>query len=258
MVVFLLGPLETSLSLSSYFAHPMTSAYLANVLLFPLCYTLPGVFANNPYPNAVNGSLWSLPIEVFLYGILAVLGLFGLLRKKYPIAGFLLLLVCVETMYRSTILGWRRIFHTMPPINLLNLSIFFFLGCLYYLFSSKIKLSKMSAFIALVMLYISLNFPFGNIATYILLPYIVIQFAYMDLPTGTLFEKNDISYGLYIYAFPIQQTAVFLFYDVLSMPLYLLFPLAYVVLILCSSLSWKFVEQPFLTLKQWRPSKGAS
>ena len=64
--VFFLGPVFTSLPLDEYFPHPLTSAYLRNIVLY-ISYALPGVFEHNTYPAAVNGSLWSLPAEFAMY-----------------------------------------------------------------------------------------------------------------------------------------------------------------------------------------------
>ena len=63
---FVMGPLVTTLPVGEYFRSYGTRFYLWNILLFPI-YNLPGVFAGNIYPIAVNGSLWSLPAEVCMY-----------------------------------------------------------------------------------------------------------------------------------------------------------------------------------------------
>ena len=44
-------------------AKPASWGYLAKMLVFPAQHGLPGVFAENPYPGVVNGSLWSLRLE---------------------------------------------------------------------------------------------------------------------------------------------------------------------------------------------------
>ena len=80
--VFVVGPLVTNLSFKEYIVHPFTKLYLMNVFMFPIHYNLPGVFVNNPYPNAVNGSLWSLPVELIMYGLVAVLGLLRVFSKS--------------------------------------------------------------------------------------------------------------------------------------------------------------------------------
>lgn len=72
--MFLLGPLMTRLSLSSYFTHPDTWGYLRVLALVKTSYFLPGVFETNVFPYAVNGSLWTLFFETAFY--LFVLGLF--------------------------------------------------------------------------------------------------------------------------------------------------------------------------------------
>jgi peptidoglycan/LPS O-acetylase OafA/YrhL len=246
--IFIVGPLVTSLPLSQYFSHPLTFSYMHNIFLFPIQYILPGVFETNPFQLAVNGSIWTLPIEVFLYAVMTVLGVARILLKRYVISVIIFSLVCIEALYGDRLSSQPMLFNTMPITSLLNFSIFFFIGCLYYLMRSKIRLNNYFTVIAFTLLLFSSKLSYGaNIASYILLPYIVIQFAYMDFPAAQLFQKNDLSYGLYIYAFPIQQTAIYFFKDML--PMYGLFPLAFCALLLCSYLSWKLVEYPALRLK---------
>lgn len=79
--VFVVGPLFTNLSLGDFFSQSKTYEYLANGLAFlQMKWTLPGVFETN-VRNAINGSLWTLTVEVRCYLLLAA-GFFGLLRDK--------------------------------------------------------------------------------------------------------------------------------------------------------------------------------
>jgi peptidoglycan/LPS O-acetylase OafA/YrhL len=248
LAAFILGPFFTSLPLGTYFRHPLTLQYLENIFLYPIYYYLPGVFQHNPYPLAVNGSLWTLPIEVFL-SVLALIGITGLLLKKRVLVILLVAALVTTDISLSQQLNSRPWFLlTMPAKELLNLSIYFFLGSLYYLYRDKIYLNKALGWIALIAFFFAYRLPFGTITSYVLLPYIIIQFAYTELPGAALFRKNDVSYGLYIYAFPVQQAAIHLFNDVLEG--YALFPLAFCFLLALSYLSWKFVEQPILGLKR--------
>jgi peptidoglycan/LPS O-acetylase OafA/YrhL len=78
---FVLGPIVTTVPMQVYLHHPATYRYLANIGLY-VSYYLPGSFEHVPIPNAVNGSLWSLPVEVLMYIILGGLGWTSLLRKR--------------------------------------------------------------------------------------------------------------------------------------------------------------------------------
>ena len=70
---FVLGPLVTTQPLWTYFSGPEVWQYVWRNLLFDTQYLLPGVFEDNPYPATVNGSLWTLRIEVYMYIILGAL-----------------------------------------------------------------------------------------------------------------------------------------------------------------------------------------
>lgn len=81
LTVFVLGPMVTQLSLSQYLEADGTWTYLQNILLVTR-YELPGVFTGNVYPEVVNGSLWTLPLEVLMYIGVMILGLTGFFKRR--------------------------------------------------------------------------------------------------------------------------------------------------------------------------------
>ena len=66
-----------------FLTDPMTFAFARhNALGWRVEYLLPGAFKTNPFPNAVNGSLWTLPVELRLYVAVAILGVCGVLARR--------------------------------------------------------------------------------------------------------------------------------------------------------------------------------
>jgi peptidoglycan/LPS O-acetylase OafA/YrhL len=106
LTVFVLGPLTTTLALDDYFNTRSVYGYLVYdsvaLSLFHTRFELPGVFENLPYAGIVNGSLWNLPWEMLMYGLLAVLFLTRLIHWPllwiFPILtlNFLVMLNVVE------------------------------------------------------------------------------------------------------------------------------------------------------------------
>ena len=82
LCALVLGPLVTELSLGRYFGHPQTWSYFWNLTFFRLHYSLPGVFSGNPFPHAVNGSIWTLPIEIKMVSGAGKLPDAGLIPRK--------------------------------------------------------------------------------------------------------------------------------------------------------------------------------
>lgn len=83
--VLVIGPLFTKLPLLSYFSTRETWTYFGNALVFPIQFQLPGVFEGTPHGPTINGSLWTLPIEVTMYGLLFLAFRIGVIIKKYAI-----------------------------------------------------------------------------------------------------------------------------------------------------------------------------
>ena len=87
LLALVLGPLTTTLSPSSYFTTPQTWIYpLRSSVLITFAGRLPGVFQHNPFPAAVDGSLWTLPLEACCYVMVAVLGALALLHRRALLA----------------------------------------------------------------------------------------------------------------------------------------------------------------------------
>ena len=52
-------------------------------------YSLPGVFSENPFSHAVNGSLWTMPYEVKMYMLLIVMfGSFALASRATKLLNY--------------------------------------------------------------------------------------------------------------------------------------------------------------------------
>jgi peptidoglycan/LPS O-acetylase OafA/YrhL len=251
LAVLIIGPLVTRADLELYFSHPGTTAYLKNVFLFPVYYFLPGVFMDNPYPHAVNGSLWTLPIEVFLYGVLIILGLTRVIGRRVLVAVIAVLLIVGEQYFKPVLSTSRMFFLTMPVPFLLSLGIFFFLGALYYLYSEKIVLNKWMALLLIPLFVVSNKLPMSELIRYAVLPYIVLYIAYTDIAFIKFFQKMDVSYGVYVYAFPIQQTVVHYLYGKLGT--YTILMLSMAIVLAVSYVSWRFIEKASLAWAHKRP-----
>jgi len=84
-----------------------------------------------------------------------------------------------------------------------------------------------------------------------MIAYSSVIFGSSKLPVFRSFGRfGDFSYGLYIYAFPVQQFVVFCLFDRIDS--LTLAALAYVVTLILAGLSWHFVESPALRLKPSR------
>lgn len=227
-----------------------------STLIFGVHFTLPDVFMTNPFPNVVNGSLWTLPHEIRLYGLLLlyffVLSLHkklfsSALSRKYlnKLSKHLLLKIIVISTFGLYAYCYTKGIYLPKYIKLCYL---FFSGSLFYLYSPNILLKKSYIlFLGGSMLITCFNQSAFHITYYLIIPYVTLYLAY--IPKGLCRRFNsfgDYSYGLYIYAFPIQQIIIF------SMPEITVFKMAIIaffIALIVSILSWEFIEKKALRYK---------
>ena len=257
--VFIIGPLMTTLTVMQYFGAAGTWAYLlSNASLSVGQYALPGVFETNPYPAAVNGSLWTLRYEALLYIMLAVFG--ATTRRRYLRWACLTLLSlfalgwCVSKTLGvdAYAIGLPFITHIGIDFDWVYLALFgtfFFAGSSLYVFRHRVRLSISVALILALPCMFASNTFWATLFLWAFLPYATLVFAYRAPAIFRRFGKRgDLSYGIYVYAFPVQQVVC---YFVLKtgagwFPAFAVSSMATVIL---AGLSWHYVERRALDWK---------
>lgn len=236
------GPLFSDLPLSDYFAHAQTHAYLVrNVDLVGLAYALPEVFARNPLPEIINGSLWSLALEVRLYLVVALLGVLGILARPRIFA--LLILAYLVLNLGNWIVA------APDHQDKVALTMLFMLAAMAAKQQAWLPLSTRILLAMVVLCWFS-----ATMFAYV--PMIMLTLGYFSLwfcwriPAWRLPWRGDYSYGLFLYGFPVQQMIVANYPG--ASPL-LLTALAVPTTLVLAMASWHWLEQPLLGLKQSRP-----
>jgi peptidoglycan/LPS O-acetylase OafA/YrhL len=246
-----IGLLVTDLAPGSYLTSVGTWRYpLERAVVFSTRPDLPGVFTTNPYGAAVNGSLWTLPVEVTAYGATLILGVSGLLarRRSLVLLAVLALFAVQETAMRGqTSLGVTSAGSVLHW--LVHFGLFYAVGALLFLYRERIPLSFTAAAAALLLWLLSFDTEALTVVGQLALPYVVLVLGYRAPASVDRFMRRigDLSYGTYIYAFPVQQTLIH--YDTEIGPVALIaatVPITYA----CAFLSWRFVEQPALRLRR--------
>ena len=241
LTVGLLAPLS-ALPAAAYLSDPATAQYvLRNALLWSVDYDLPGVFAQNPYPGAVNGSLWTLPVELRCY---IAVGLLGPVVLARPVLANLVFAGLV-TMY--AVPEWSHLV-TRDPAKW-RLFLFFVAGAALYVNRQRVPVGWLPA-LALGVLYAATPaLPRLHALAYVVLvAYLTLAVALSrPLPWPERGRFGDLSYGVYLYAFPVQQALIAVLPD-LRDGWTIALPAAVVTLVL-AALSWFAVERPALAAK---------
>lgn len=241
--VFVLGPLLTSLPLVDYFLSISTRKYFINIALY-ITYYLPGVFETNHLANAVNGSLWSLPAEFSMYLALA---LFGLMRV--PRIGWLAVVLGLMLLAKFWAMQTpdMLVVYGTDVRQVVICGVYFWVGAVFYRYRLSRLFTKTSIFVAVILwLCLSRWMDIFVMASWLILPFLALAFGLASNSWLSRLANYDYSYGIYIYAFPIQQT-VAKFWP--QMPLGLYLAITATATLVMASLSWHWVEQPALRLK---------
>ena len=248
VLTFLLGPLVTTLSPGQYLADGGTWRFLlGNLSIVHMQFDLPGVFGHNPYPDAVDGSLWTIRVEVLCYVGVAALGLLRFLRRRwilFTVAAALLLVAGVVEVsdYHGALLPGLLDYQAAVPIA------YFAIGMAYREFvgAKPPPWWTLPATAAVwAALWVTPAAALGAILFVTALTYTIAFRAPSALHHPT--RGYDLSYGTYLLAFPVQQLLS-------GLPAALNAVLTAVIVLALAALSWRFVEQPALRHKPARPA----
>ena len=252
VVTFLLGPIATRLGLTAYLEDPRTLAYPLAVLVRFSDVAPAELFKNLPYGFAANLPLWTIPYEIAAYCGLATLFATGLLRRPAVTLGLLALSAAAHTgaaHWGGTPGLSAEASHGFAVLgNVSRFSTCFLLGVAFYQYRTRISLRVLwLAPLGISMLALELS-PFAHLAAIALVGYATILFGTRSYGSlGRWTEQTDVSYGTYLYGWPIQQTLLFLCPGI-GIVVHTLASAALAILV--GLASWKFVEQPALSLKK--------
>ena len=245
VTVFVFGPLATDLRPASYFHSPRTWAYfgMMGTKNLHLTDTLPGVFTHNPLANRVNGSLWTIRCEAICYILVAALGLLRVYRRPIalPLVSAAALAVMALNAHKLSTLGeWADSFRVL---------LYFLWGMTFYLCRDFIPFSRGWLMLSLGGILVSEVVDILPYTLPLLGAYALFYAAFRPAFGLQRFaRRGDFSYGLYLYAFPVQQLLVTTFQHSLNAGALTL--AAFLLALACAVLSWHLVEKPALHRKR--------
>ncbi len=259
VTALVIGPLVSTLQAAEYFSARSTWGYIVhNAGLYTLQHRLPGVFDHNPWPWSANGAIWTLPMELTGYLLVLGFGLAGLLRRAPWLTIVLMLaLVGLDRRFEASIgnPGDGGSFLQVPIGSLVSFLVAFSIGMVLHTYRDRIPLSPVLAW-SLVGLQVAVHTTaLGPVTLPFVAGYGAIVLAY-HWPTRLEGYDSWVfgSYGLYLWGFPVQQLLIMAGADTqLSLTVTAL-PAAY----LCGWLSWRYVEEPILSLRRYLPRRRSS
>ncbi len=240
---------------AAYLSTPTTPlAYVAqNLGLHIGVYDVGGTPAAVPYPGAWNGSLWTLFFEFCCYLAVGLLVCLPVVRRRRGLLG---VAFALSVLAWATAPAWSAalpsdlalLARLLPP---------FLGGALVQVLVGRrgFRMPLAVAAAALSALLVAHVDLWGAQLAAPLIAYALLWLGTV-LPSPGLVQRHDISYGVYIYAFPVQQLLVYAGATRLGLAGYdVVAALATAAL---ATLSWRLVERPVLRAARRRVSRPGS
>lgn len=240
-----LGPALTTVSVADYWKSSVTQDYFLNASAYWIRALLPGVFESNPWPAAVNGSLWSLPYELSCYLLLAGLALFpGQLRAK--VLGCFLGFTGLWAWHLQTGAMPSRLVFIGFDVFHAKLGATFFLGAVISLYRPWLQPTLKSSALAMICIVLLDAGPLRTSLFQFAIPWLSVTLANSNRMLPQIPEKmGDWSYGMYLYGFPVQQTLAYLGLHQQGVVAYIFWSIA--VTLPLAAASWYLLEKPTLS-----------
>lgn len=232
-------------------------------------YGIPPLALDTPYGQEVqasvlNGSLWTLIFEFACYLAIASLAAVSILRRWRWVVALVAFGMWAWLAYWAITPGGIFAHHGppayLPIIGYIDLFFFVPLGSLFMLgaaaemFREYVPINDLLGLGALALLIATLSMGGYFAVGYPALAYVCMWLG-IRLPGvfRRLGARNDYSYGIYIYGWPVQQTLAVLGLWALPIALYIGLSLAGTFVL--AFVSWHLVEKQALKLKDWTPGR---
>lgn len=259
--VVVIGALVTTVPLSAYWGDRGTWLNLANNMAgISTVQVLPGVFEHNPFARAVNGSLWTIRYELLMYALLGLMAWVRAQRHRWAYA------VCAGALaliwWAGSTQGWPAarpgwtgwLLETWSPAQITMLGVYFFVGSAF----ARLRVRHHWGWgwlgvLALIGARSGTQQQWIQLALWVGIPSLTFYLAWAgrhivsasSSVSAWLRPQADLSYGVYIYAFPIQQ-AVTQWSLANGWSLMACLSLSLVATVGMAAFSWFWVEKPAL------------
>lgn len=228
---------------SCYFEEFSVFDYLKSLFLLRVP-AVPPVFDGTSYPS-VNGSVWTIFFEFLCYMGTLALGVAGGIRNRRIWGGCTVVGIVLLALHGS---GVQRLGPVDFSHQLFRFIPTFLIGGSFYLYRNEIKFNKLAATLSGITLCFSMFHPkIAELAFVLAGGYLLFFFAFLHTPSLFRFNSTpDISYGVYLYAWPIKKLILWYFPTI---SLSILLALSVIASMALGIASWKFIESPFMKLK---------
>lgn len=210
VTAFVLGPCVTTLPIKEYFSTSGTYKYLLNIVLIRQHF-LPGVFEDNPYPRAVNGSVWTLLFEFLCYIATYVAYKLKLLRKGailIPIPAVIIGVIVLFAVASKFRISYGYLSTIVRPC------ICYYMGMILFFYYEYLINSKIFT-VSVVLSFIGILTHSSDVFLIFVIPILLLNIGW-GLSVSVkprLANLGKYSYGIYLVAFPIQQLLVYIWED---------------------------------------------
>lgn len=251
VTILFLGFFLGAQPISAFLEQQKTLKYFfGNLSIVLVQYELPGVFTENPLP-AVNGSLWTLRYEIFCYALVAALGVSGILARPRARLAALSAILVMTLVLAADVLPLKGLqkAHLTQILEFGRLSTCFLLGALFRDLQGRLPLNPWVLAFSWLGVLAAARSPLSVPVACAASAYTTFFIAFVPQASwlGVFRAHRDYSYGVYIYAFPVQQTLIAL---LPGAGLEVTIGAAFLLTLGLAMLSWHIVEKPALRLKR--------
>lgn len=222
------------------------SYFIRNLPLYPtylMQFSIGDTLQHVPYRGVWNGSMWTLFWEAVCYALLGIGGtlLSRSALRRAVIAAFL---IC-------TVISFAGAVGLIPLpdllVRVLPLFIVFAAGSMLFLFADRVPVRPLTVAVAAGALAAAIAFGVVQSLGALPLAFLVMLLG-QALPLNRVGSRYDISYGVYIYAWPVQQYVFLVGGNDVPLPAVILISVA--VTVFLAYISCRFIEKPALLLKK--------
>ncbi|MFE7416411.1 acyltransferase family protein [Rhodococcus sp. NPDC057529] len=247
VTAFVIAPIATQVAGGDVIAlfrgeHSAWRYVVQNSTTWVFFYDIDGTPNNVPFPGAWNGSIWMLKWEVAAYVGLLIIGITGVVRKRLLILSLAAAFWVLVLLNSVTELSPSNNFHEASRFGLM-----FSVGAALWAYSDKIKVDWRLSVISCLGILIGVWLPDYRLSAAPSLAYLVFWLA-VHMKNAKFIRRNDYSYGIFLYSFPVQQLILCLGFPYRSPVLFFIFALTLTLPFAVAS--WHLVEKPIRARKR--------